>query len=88
VSEPGTEEGYVHNLGHGVGYELHEYPSFRRDPGPEGVLEALDVVTLEPGLYSPRDRYGVRLEDLVILGEDGIAEDLTPLPYELDPRSW
>jgi Xaa-Pro aminopeptidase len=46
------------------------------------------VVTLEPGLYSPRDRYGVRLEDLVILGEDGIAEDLTPLPYELDPLTW
>lgn len=91
LSEHGVDpngEGYVHNLGHGVGYELHEYPSFRRDPGPEGVLEAGDAVTLEPGLYSPRDRYGVRLEDLVILGDDGIAEDLTPLPYDLDPRAW
>lgn len=88
VSEPGTDEGYVHNLGHGVGYELHEYPSFRREPGAEGVLEAGDVVTIEPGLYSPRERYGVRLEDLVVLDEGGIAEDLTPLPYDLDPRAW
>lgn len=88
VSEPGTDAGYVHNLGHGVGYELHEYPSFRRETGPEGVLEAGDVVTLEPGLYSPEERYGVRLEDLVVLGDDGIAEDLTPLPYDLDPRAW
>lgn len=88
VSDPGTEEGYVHNLGHGVGFELHEYPSFRREAGPEGVLEAGDAVTIEPGLYSPRDRYGVRLEDLVVLGEDVIAEDLTPLPYDLDPRAW
>lgn len=88
IRHPSTEEGYVHGLGHGVGFELHEYPSFRKEAGTEGVLAAGDVVTFEPGLYSPRDRYGVRLEDLVVVGEDGIAEDLTPLPYELDPKAW
>jgi Xaa-Pro aminopeptidase len=91
ISHPGTTEGYVHGLGHGVGVELHEYPTFRRTAGPEGVLEIGDVVTLEPGLYDPNVRedggYGVRLEDLVYLGADG-AETLTDLPYDLDPRAW
>ncbi|HSL84642.1 MAG TPA: Xaa-Pro peptidase family protein [Thermoanaerobaculia bacterium] len=87
-SHPGTEVGYVHNLGHGVGHELHEYPSFKKEAGAEGVLGAGDVVTLEPGLYSVEQGFGVRLEDLLVVGEEGIAEDLTPLPYDLDPRAW
>lgn len=88
-SDPEGEEGYVHNLGHGVGHELHEYPSFRKEAeGPEAILAAGDVVTLEPGLYSPSQGWAVRLEDLLVLGDDGIAEDLTPLPYDLDPRAW
>lgn len=88
VSDPGTLEGYVHGLGHGIGYELHEAPSFRKEAGVEGVLGAGDVITLEPGLYDPAAGWAVRLEDLVVVGEEGIAEDLTPLPYALDPREW
>jgi Xaa-Pro aminopeptidase len=88
ISHPGTERGYVHNLGHGVGHELHEYPSFRKQAGAEGVLREGDVITLEPGLYEPDEGWGLRLEDLLVLGADGIAEDLTPLPYDLDPRAW
>lgn len=87
ASDPETTVGYVHGLGHGVGYELHEYPSFRKQSGPEGVLAVGDVLTLEPGLYDPDGGWGVRLEDLVWLGEE-CAENLTPLPYELDPRAW
>jgi Xaa-Pro aminopeptidase len=88
VSHPGTEVGYVHNLGHGVGHELHEYPSFRKEAGVEGVLAVGDVIAVEPGLYDPEAGWGVRLEDLLVLGPEGIAEDLTPLPYALDPRAW
>jgi len=89
VDSPGSERGYVHNLGHGVGYELHELPSFRDTADEdEGRLEAGDVVTLEPGLYEPgAGGFGVRLEDQVAL-LDGGAENLTPLPYELDPAVW
>ena len=89
LSEPGTLHGYVHGLGHGVGFELHEYPSFKRHAEHEGVLEVGDVLTLEPGLYHPEpvDGYGIRLEDLVYLDDAG-AENLTPLPESLDPRSW
>ena len=84
---PGSRHGYVHGLGHGVGYELHEYPSFREMAGGEGVLEVGDLLTLEPGLYDVDAGYGVRLEDLCYLGPQGV-ENLTPLPYSWDPRSW
>lgn len=87
VTDPGTTVGYVHNLGHGVGFELHEYPTFRREAGEDGVLEVGDLVTLEPGLYDPEAGWAVRLEDMVYLGEEG-PENLTPLPYALDPHEW
>ncbi|MYA06544.1 MAG: aminopeptidase P family protein [Holophagales bacterium] len=84
---PGTQRGYFHLLGHGVGYELHELPSFRKTgPGTDEFV-AGDVVTIEPGLYDPDAGWGVRLEDLVVVTEDGMT-NLTPLPYDLDPRSW
>jgi Xaa-Pro aminopeptidase len=93
IDAPGTLRGYVHGLGHGVGCELHEYPSFRREAGEEGALEAGDVLTLEPGLYEPERTeangggFGVRLEDLVALGREG-PSNLTPAPLALDPRAW
>ena len=80
--QPGEvlSNGFFHGLGHGVGLEVHEPPSLSRDPS---QLMAGDVVTLEPGLY--REGYGgVRLEDLVLVTEDG-AENLTNFPYDLTP---
>lgn len=88
ISSPGTTVGYVHNLGHGVGLDLHEQPIFKKVSGAEGVLREGDVFTLEPGLYHPEQNFGVRLEDLVRLDDDGALENLTPLPYELDPRAY
>ncbi len=92
ISAPGTTRGYVHNLGHGVGFDLHEFPTFKKASGGEGVLREGDVFTIEPGLYEPapddgQTGWGVRIEDLVHLGPDGL-ESLTPLPYDLDPRAW
>jgi Xaa-Pro aminopeptidase len=73
-------DGFFHGLGHGVGLEVHEPPWLSRDPS---KLVAGDVITLEPGLY--RQGYGgVRLEDLVLVTEDG-AENLTDFPYDLTP---
>jgi Xaa-Pro aminopeptidase len=80
--QPGEvlSSGFFHGLGHGVGLEVHEPPSLSRDPS---TLVAGDVVTLEPGLY--REGWGgVRLEDLVLVTEDG-AENLTKFPYDLTP---
>jgi Xaa-Pro aminopeptidase len=74
------EEGYFHSLGHGVGLEVHEAPTLGRAPD---LLVAGDVVTLEPGCYRPGFG-GCRLEDLVLVTEDG-AELLTDFPYDLEP---
>ncbi|MEE8523273.1 MAG: M24 family metallopeptidase [Thermoanaerobaculia bacterium] len=88
ISNRETTHGYVHGLGHGVGFELHEAPSFKEwAEDDDGRLAAGDVFTLEPGLYDPGAGWAVRLEDLVVLGEDGV-ENLTSLPYDLDPRAW
>ena len=87
ISDHGTTRGYVHGLGHGIGFELHEYPSFKEEAGEEGLLESGDVVTLEPGLYDPEAGWGVRIEDVFAVGDDGL-ERLTPLPDALDPRAW
>ncbi len=72
------DEGYYHSLGHGVGLEVHERPGLGRTPD---ALIAGDVITLEPGCYR-KDIGGVRLEDLVIVTENG-AELLTDFPYDL-----
>jgi Xaa-Pro aminopeptidase len=74
------EEGFFHSLGHGVGLEVHEAPLLGRATD---VLVAGDVVTLEPGCYRPGFG-GCRLEDLVLVTEDG-AELLTDFPYGLEP---
>jgi Xaa-Pro aminopeptidase len=82
TKEPGTVlvDGFFHGLGHGVGLDVHERPGLGISGDP---LVAGDVITLEPGCY--RSGYGgVRLEDIVLVTEDG-CEVLTDYPYELTP---
>jgi Xaa-Pro aminopeptidase len=80
----GTEEGYVHGLGHGVGLAVHEGPRLGGPPTNTAVLEPGHVVSVEPGLYYPSRGLGVRIEDLVAVRADGSIENLTPAPYELE----
>src|SRR5262245_6100570 len=73
------EDGFFHSLGHGVGLEVHEQPGLGR-MGEE--LVAGDVLAVEPGLYR-KGFGGCRLEDLVLVTDDG-AEVLTEFPYDLE----
>ena len=70
--------GFVHNLGHGVGLQVHELPSI----GPAGTaLEAGNVITMEPGLYYPKIG-GVRLEDIGAVTARGFT-NFTRFPEDL-----
>jgi Xaa-Pro aminopeptidase len=65
---------FIHGLGHRVGLEVH-------DVG-EGVLDKGDVFTVEPGIYIPEEKIGVRIEDIVMLDESGKLMNLTAaLPH-------
>ncbi len=70
--------GFTHSTGHGVGLDVHEPPSLGE--GGE-ILEASQVVTVEPGLYYP-DIGGVRLEDLVVVRSAG-CDNLTRFGKDL-----
>jgi Xaa-Pro aminopeptidase len=80
IERAGHGDHFGHGLGHGVGMEVHEGPRLSRTAG-EQPLRAGQVVTVEPGVYLP-GRFGVRIEDLAIVTEDG-AESLSNLPKEL-----
>jgi Xaa-Pro aminopeptidase len=80
--DPSTTSGYCHSLGHGVGLDLHERPRISQVPANVDVFAAGQVVTVEPGLYFPDEGLGARVEDTVLIREDGTLENLTPAPKE------
>lgn len=83
-SNPQTQEGYVHGLGHGVGLNIHEFPRFSLQPSTESDrLSPGSVVTIEPGLYYPDRGMGVRLEDTLWVRADGKIEVLADYPDDL-----
>ncbi len=79
IEEAGYGEFYIHGIGHGVGTEVHEPPTLNARSSE--VLKENQAVTVEPGIYLP-DKFGVRIEDLVIVTEFGYA-NLTHSPKKL-----
>jgi Xaa-Pro aminopeptidase len=68
IDDAGFGEAFGHGLGHGVGLDVHEAPRLARESS--DTLVAGNVVTVEPGIYL-EGLGGIRIEDLVIVGESG-----------------
>jgi len=80
IKNEGYGNYFVHNLGHGVGLDVHESPTL--SPENEDILKAGNVVTVEPGVYIT-DFGGIRIEDTVLVHKNG-AEKLTKSDYKLE----
>ncbi|ADO44268.1 peptidase M24 (plasmid) [Ketogulonicigenium vulgare Y25] len=83
ITDAGYGEYFVHRTGHGMGLEGHEAPFITETS--DTTLEAGMVFSIEPGIYLT-DRFGIRLEEIVILHEDG-PEVLSKLPRDTYRRS-
>jgi Xaa-Pro aminopeptidase len=79
IDDAGFGDAFGHGLGHGVGVDVHEAPRLSRESS--DTLVAGNVVTVEPGIYL-EGLGGIRIEDLVIVGEDG-PEVLTGFTKDL-----
>lgn len=79
IEEAGYGDRFLHRTGHGLGLDIHEPPYISATS--DAVLGKDCVFSIEPGIYL-EGRFGVRLEDIVILREDG-AEILSELPRDL-----
>lgn len=73
-------EGLVHHLGHGIGLAPHEAPEL--NPNYDAVFEVGNVFTMEPGLYGPALKAGIRLEENYLVEENGVRK-LTSFPRNL-----
>ncbi len=74
LKEKGLDKYFTHSLGHGIGLEIHEYPTLsfkRKDKLKENML-----FTIEPGVYLD-GKFGIRIEDTVLLTKDGIKRLFT-----------
>lgn len=79
IQKAGFGSFFGHGLGHGVGLDIHEKPALRQCT--EDILQINHVVTVEPGIYLP-GRFGVRIEDLLAVTEDG-CRNMTKMNKEL-----
>ncbi|MBA4542685.1 MULTISPECIES: Xaa-Pro peptidase family protein [Thermoactinomyces] len=79
IEEAGYGQYFTHRLGHGLGIDVHEFPSIHQ--ANDQVLQAGMVFTIEPGIYLPGSG-GVRIEDDVVITEEG-CQVLTHYPKEL-----
>jgi Xaa-Pro aminopeptidase len=71
IADAGYGQYFGHGFGHSVGVEIHEAPN--ANPNNDKPLPAGAVISAEPGIYIP-GRFGVRIEDVIVVGEDGCTD--------------
>lgn len=81
IERAGYGAAFGHGTGHALGLEVHEWPSLSPRSA-EAVAEPGMVLTVEPGIYMPGVG-GVRIEDLILVSEDGIEVLTSRLPKGL-----
>ena len=79
ITDAGYGAYFGHGYGHSLGLEIHEAPN--PNPGNSNPMPLGAVCSAEPGIYLP-GKFGVRIEDVTIVGEDGV-EIITKSPKNL-----
>lgn len=78
IDQAGFADDYFHSLGHFVGLYVHD-AGLQREP-----LKAGMVITIEPGIYLADEAIGIRIEDDILVTEDGCEVLSADLPREID----
>jgi Xaa-Pro aminopeptidase len=71
------ERYFIHGLGHWLGMDVHDVGSY-------GVLPVGSVFTIEPGIYIPDEKLGVRIEDDYLVTETGLVKMSRNIAFEPD----
>jgi Xaa-Pro aminopeptidase len=69
---------FFHGLGHWLGMDVHDVGDYAK-PVPVGA-----VITIEPGIYIPDEKLGVRIEDNYLITETGLVKMSAKIPFEAD----
>ena len=80
ITEKGYGKYFTHRTGHSIGLEDHEYGDV--SSANDSIIKPGQCFSVEPGIYIPEENFGVRIEDLVLITEDG-CEVLNKYPKEL-----
>lgn len=86
ITEKGFGEYFIHRTGHSCGLEDHEFGDVSSVN--EDIIKVGQCYSIEPGIYLPEENFGVRIEDLVLITEDGcevlnkFTKELIVVPFE------
>jgi Xaa-Pro aminopeptidase len=80
IRDAGYGDYFIHRTGHGLGLDVHEAPWIKEGNGER--LKSGMVFTVEPGIYLP-GKFGVRIEDNIVIDERGRVKNLTPITHDL-----